>query len=252
MARNFDLLLALLPFEAPFFEKYGLHTVCVGHPVIERAGMMSGGVELRARLKIRHNSPLLVVLPGSRSSEIRFILPVFRAAVAAIVKHVPDLVTVLPTVPHVAKSVREGTSEWPAPLHILEGESDKFAAFNAADVALAASGTVTTELALARTPMVVAYRVGWLTFALVRPLMLLRLITLVNLLLDRRAVPEFLQSAATPKALSEAVVRLFFDKSEADAQRVDLGRAAKLLGEGEEPPSLRAAQAIMEFIAAKR
>ena len=88
--------------------------------------------------------------------------------------------------PHVAARVREATTDWPTPLHIVEGEADKFAAFDAADVALAASGTVTTELALARTPMVVAYRVGWLTYALARPLdHACPCITLVNLLLER-------------------------------------------------------------------
>jgi lipid-A-disaccharide synthase len=252
MARNFDLLLALLPFEPPFFEKYGLHTVFVGHPVIERAKMMTGGKELRMRLGISLDAPMLVVLPGSRSSEIRFILPIFRDAVAEVARRVPGLITVLPTVPHVALSVREGTRNWPAPLHILEGDADKFAAFNAANVALAASGTVTTELALARTPMVVAYRVGWLTFSLVRPLILLPLITLVNLLLNRRAVPEFLQAAASPHALANEVVTLLTNKKAAEEQRVDLDQAAKMLGEGGEAPSRRAARAIVEFVKTKR
>ncbi|MGZ6021182.1 MAG: lipid-A-disaccharide synthase [Rhizomicrobium sp.] len=252
MARNFDLLLALLPFEPPFFEKYGLHTIFVGHPVIERARMMTGGAELRARLGISADAPLLAVLPGSRSSEVRFILPVFRDAVAEIAKRVPGLVTVLPTVPHVAARVREATKHWPAPLHIIEGDEDKYAAFNAADAALAASGTVTTELALARTPMVVAYRVGWLTYALARPLFVLPWFTLVNLLLERGAVPEFLQGAASPQALADAVVRLLTDKNAADAQRADLDRAAKLLGQGEDAPSLRAARAIIEFVNAEK
>jgi lipid-A-disaccharide synthase len=252
MARNFDLALALLPFEPPFFEKYGLRTVFVGHPVIERAKMMTGGAELRTRLGIAADAPLLVVLPGSRTSEIRFILPVFRAAVAEIAKRVPGLVTVLPTVPHVSARVREGTRDWPAPLHIIEGDAEKYAAFNAADAALAASGTVTTELALARTPMVVAYRVGRITYALAKPLFFMPWFTLVNLLLQRRAVPEFLQGAATPHALADEVVRLLTDKNAAEAQRADLDQAAKLLGQGEEAPSLRAARAILDFVNIKR
>ena len=252
MARSFDLLLALLPFEPPFFEKYGLRTVFVGHPVIERAGMMTGGAELRARLGIARDAPLLVVLPGSRTSEVRFILPVFRATVEKIVRRVPDLVTILPTVSHVSARVREGSRDWPAPLHIVEGDADKFAAFNAANAALAASGTVTTELALARTPMVVAYRVGRITYALARPLFFLPWFTLVNLLLQHRAVPEFLQGAASPQALADEVVRLLTDKSAAGAQRSDLDRAAKLLGQGEVAPSLRAARAILDFVYEKR
>lgn len=252
MARNFDLLLALLPFEPPFFEKYGLHTVFVGHPVIERARMLKGRSEFRAKLGIRENDPLLAVLPGSRANEIRFILPSFRAAVANIARRIPDLVTVLPTVPHVASRVHDATKEWPTPLHIVENDAEKYFALSAADAALAASGTITTELALARTPMVVAYRVGWLTYLLARPLFNFPWFTLVNLLLNRQAVPEFLQGAATPEALADAVVRLLTDKQAAAAQRSDLDLAAKLLGEGAEEPSLRAARAIVDFVRGNR
>ncbi|HEY4943912.1 MAG TPA: lipid-A-disaccharide synthase [Rhizomicrobium sp.] len=248
MARDFDLLLALLPFEPPFFEKYGLHTVFVGHPVIERARLMTGGAALRTKLGIAPDAPLLCVLPGSRSSEIRFILPVFRGAVAELTKRIPGLVTVLPTVPHVTARVRAATQAWPAPLHILETEADKFAAFDAADAALAASGTVTIELALARTPMAVAYRVGGLTYALAQVLFRFKYFALANLLLDREAVPEFLQGRATPLALADAIVPLLTDKQAAAHQIADLDAVAKLLGEGSEPPSLRAARAIIDFV----
>lgn len=252
MARNFDLLLALLPFEPPFFEKYGLHTVFVGHPVIERAKFITGGAALRARLGIAPDAPLLCVLPGSRSSEIRFILPIFKDAVREIARRVPGLITVLPTVPHVAHKVRAATGDWPAPLHLLESEADKFAAFQAANAALAASGTVTTELALARTPMVVAYRVGGLTYTLAQVLFRFKYFALVNLLLDREAVPELLQHKATPQALADAVTPLLTDPVAAAKQKTSLDEVAKLLGEGSEPPSLRAARAIVDFVRARR
>lgn len=245
MAHYFDLVLALLPFEAPFFEKHGLHSVFVGHPVIERATKMRGGSEFRAQHGIAPDAPLLVVLPGSRTSEIRFILPVFKEAVAKIAARVPGLVTVLPTVPHVAARVREAVRDWSAPLHLIEGDTEKFAAFDAANVALAASGTVTTELALSGTPMVVGYKVGWLTYALASLIMNVRYITLVNVLLDREAVPEFLQERCNPDLLSDAVVKLFSDK---DSERADLDEAARLLGKGGEQPSLRAARAIVDFV----
>ena len=145
-------------------------------------------------------------------------------------------------------SVRDTVRDWPVPLHLIEGEADKFSAMSAANAALAASGTVTTELALARTPMVVAYRVGWLTYLLARPLFVSRWFTLVNLLLEREAVPEFLQGAASARALSDAVVHLMTDARAADMQRSDLDLAAKLLGQGSEAPSLRAARAIIDFV----
>lgn len=252
MAGYFDLVLALLPFEAPFFEKYGLKSVFVGHPVIERTARMKGGADLRARLGIAPNTPILAVLPGSRTNEIRFILPVFRDAVRLIAERVPGLVTLLPTVPHVAQRVRESAKDWPTPLHIIENEDEKFAAFDAANVALAASGTVTTELALSRTPFVSAYRVGAMTYALGRWLFRLPYFTLVNLLLGREAVPEFLQSRASATNLANAVVRLFTNAEAASRQIADLEDAAHKLGEGGEPPSLRAARAILDFVETQR
>lgn len=252
MVRYFDLVLALLPFEAPFFETHGLRSVFVGHPVLERAARMKGGDALRARLGIAADTPLLALLPGSRTNEIRLILPVFRDAVRLAAKIVPGLVTVLPTVPHVAGRVREAVRDWPTPLHIIEDEGDKFASFDAANAALAASGTVTTELALSRTPFVAAYRVGAVTYALGRWLFKLPYFTLVNLLLERRAVPEFLQADASPENLAAALVPLLTDANVAKRQVADLEEAAQKLGQGGEAPSLRAARAILDFVAARR
>jgi lipid-A-disaccharide synthase len=248
MAGYFDLVLALFPFEVPFFEKYGLKAAFVGHPVIERAKKISGGEALRARLGIAADAPLLALLPGSRTSEIRFILPVFCAAVEIIAKTIPGLVTVLPTVPHVAAKVREATQGWPTPLHITESEADKYAAFHAANAALAASGTVTAELALAHTPMVVGYKVGGLTFFLSKFLMTVKHITLINILLGREAVPEFLQSRATPQNLAAAVERLLRDADARAAQIEAMKEFAAALGEGDEAPSQRAARVLLDFV----
>ncbi|MBV9549771.1 MAG: lipid-A-disaccharide synthase [Alphaproteobacteria bacterium] len=249
MAHDFDLVLALFPFEVPFFEKYGLRTEFVGHPVIERQARMTGGATLRARLRIGAETPLLALLPGSRSNEIRFILPVFRESVRLLASRIPDLVTVLPTVPHVGAKVAAATTDWPTPLHILHGEDDKFAAFDAADVALAASGTVTAELALAHTPMVVGYRAGWLTYALSSLIMNVKYITLVNILLGREAVPEFLQDRMQPGLLADAVEKLLKSEAARRQQIVALAEFDRLLGQGTEAPSLRAARALLGFLA---
>jgi lipid-A-disaccharide synthase len=250
MGRYFDLILALFPFEVPFFEKYGLKSAFVGHPVIERRARMTGGEALRSRLGIGMDAPLLALLPGSRTSEIRFIFPVFREAVELLARKIPGLVTVLPTVPHVARRVREAAAGWPTPLHILENEDDKYAAFDAADVALAASGTVTAELALSRTPMVVAYRVGGMTFALAHWLMTVPHMTLINILLERRAVPEFKQFEAAPEVLAAEVEKLFRDPEARAVQVAAMDEFAHALGEGGEAPSLRAARILLDFIEA--
>jgi lipid-A-disaccharide synthase len=209
---------------------------------------MTGGAEFRTRHGIAADVPLLALLPGSRTNEIRFILPVFRAAVAKIAARVPGLVTVLPTIPHVAARVCAGTANWPTPLHIIEDEEEKFASFDAADAALAASGTVTTELALARKPMVVGYKAGGLTYALASLVMNVRYITLINILLGREAVPEFLQSRCTPDNLADAVVRLFQDRDAISHELADLDEATLMLGRGGEAPSIRAARAIVDFV----
>jgi len=248
MAHYFDLVLALFPFEVPFFEKYGLKAAFVGHPVIERAAKVTGGEALRDRLGIAVDTPLLALLPGSRTSEIRFILPEFRETVKILAGRIPGLVTILPTVPHVAAKVRAATADWPTPLHIVEGDADKYAAFDAADVALAASGTVTAELALAHTPMVVGYKVGGLTFFLSKFLMTVTHITLINILLEREAVPEFLQSRCTPENLAAAVEHLFRDPAARASQMEAMKEFGRRLGEGDEAPSLRAARVLLEFI----
>ncbi|MGH9807078.1 MAG: lipid-A-disaccharide synthase, partial [Terriglobia bacterium] len=190
----------------------------------------------------------LCVLPGSRASEVRFLLPPFREAVARVAAAVPGLVCVLPTVPNVSARVREAVKDWPATVHVVEGNADKYAALAAANVALAASGTVTTELALARTPMVVAYKLGWLTYALMRPLITVKHASLVNILLGREAVPEFIQSRCTPENLAAAVVALFRDPAIRARQIRDLDDATNELGRGSDAPSLRAARALLDFV----
>lgn len=252
MAHYFDLVLALFPFEVPFFEKFGLHTKFVGHPVIERVEHMKDGPELRAQLGVAPKAPLLLVVPGSRMSEIRFILPVMREAVSGLAKDVPGLVTILPAVPHVVQAVREETKGWPTPIHVIEGEHDRFAAFNAADVALAKSGTVTLELTLARTPMVVVYKLGWLTFNLYRFLISVDYAALPNLLLNREAVPELIQQRCTPENIVAALKPLLLDAQARAAQRKSLDEVSTLLGQGEEAPSLRTARALLEFVQAAR
>ncbi|HLY06506.1 MAG TPA: lipid-A-disaccharide synthase [Rhizomicrobium sp.] len=248
MAGYFDLVLALLPFESEFFEKNGLKSVFVGHPVIERRALMKGGESLRTRLGIAAAAPLLAVLPGSRMNEVRLLLPRFREAVRILRARIPDVVCVLPVVDHVGPFVRAYTQCWPSPLHLVEGDGDKFAAFDAADVALAASGTVTTELALSGTPMVVAYRLGPLTYALVRPFVSVRFITLANILLGRPAVPEFVQGTCTGEALANALEPLLTNESVRGAQQRDLAEAVAKLGLGGERPSIRAARALLGFV----
>jgi len=247
MAGYFDLVLALLPFEPAFFEGYGLKAVFVGHPALERAGHMHGGREFRARHGIAPGAPLLAVLPGSRDAEIRYIFPEFRKAVELLAPRIPGLVAVTPAVPHVAAKVRAGAEGWPVPLHVVD-QDEKFAAFDASNAALAASGTVTTELALSRTPMVVGYKFGVMTYVLLKPLVHIKFATISNMLLDREAIPEFIQWRCTAPLLADAVAPLLTDPAAAARQTADLDEAMRRLGQGGDVPSVRAARAILEFL----
>jgi lipid-A-disaccharide synthase len=171
---------------------------------------------------------------------------------AIVRQSVPDLVCILPAVPHLSAIVRELTRNWPVPLHIVSDEADKFAAFGTVNAALAASGTVTTELALAGVPMAVAYKLGWLTATLMRPLIRVPFVTLVNLLLEREAVPEFLQERCRAGLLAPCAVRLLTDPVYRGKQKRDLREAVHQLGLDEEQPSLRAARALLEFVQERR
>ncbi len=247
MAHYIDAVLTLFPFEAAFFERYGIRAYSVGYPVIERAMRMVGGAAFRQRRGISPDMPLLAVLPGSRRSEIRFILPPFKTAVGILAREFPGLVCVLPTTGHVAELVHASTPDWPTPIHVVETDEEKFVCFDAADAALAASGTVTSELALAKTPMVVGYRVGWLTYLLARPLMHATYAVLINIVLGREAVPEFLQGACTPDALAGALKPLLRGGPARIKQLRDLEDAVRIFGVDQESPSLRAARAVLEL-----
>jgi lipid-A-disaccharide synthase len=248
MAGYMDAILAILPFEAPFFKRNGIESHFVGFPIIERKALVTGGEAFRERHGISKDAKLLAVLPGSRRNEIRFILPQFKGAVELLAREHSNLVTVIPTVGHVAEALRKGVENWPTPLHVVEGEAEKFAAFDAADAAIAKSGTVTSELALSRTPMVVGYRAGWLTYALARPLMNVEFITIVNLVLKREAIPELTQIDCAPKPIA-AAIRPYLDENspERAAQLAAIEEALNALGEGSETPSMRAARVVMEL-----
>ena len=245
MARYIDAVINFFPFEGEFFGRYGIPAYCAGYPVVERASRMHGGAEFRKAHGIDAGAPVLAVLPGSRRNEIRFILPSFRRAVAILAREIPGLVSVIPTIGHVAGLVRLAAADWPTPVWVVEDDNARFAAMDAADAGLAASGTVTTELALARKPMVVGYKMGWLTYQFARQLMHVSSIVLINLVLQRQAVPEFMQNACTPEALAHALKPLLVDRQARAKQLRDLDEANRAFGLGGESPSQRAARTIL-------
>ena len=251
MARWYDHLMVLLPFEPPYFEAVGLSCSYVGHPVVESGADRGDGAAFRRRHNIAADTKLLILLPGSRRGEVGRLLPVFAEAVALLAARYPDLRVVLPTTENVAAQVGEAMTRWPIPVIVLRGREEKFDAFAAGDVALAASGTVALELALARLPAVVAYRINRLTHAVVRRIVKIEHAHLLNLVLQRKAVPEFLQDECTPERLAAAATRLIDDKAAREAQIADCQEALRHLGYGGLSPALRAADEVLAIIAAR-
>jgi lipid-A-disaccharide synthase len=248
-AKAADHLLTLLPFEPPYFEHVRLPASYVGHPVVEGGADAGDGPGFRARHGIAPEAPVLCVLPGSRRSEISRLLPVFRATVERLRAHFPDLVVVVPTVDTVASGVAAAVADWPGHVVVVRGAGDKFDGFAASTAALAASGTVALELAMARVPMVIGYRIWGPTHWVLRRTIKVKYATLINLLLDRPLVPELLQHDCTPERLSAEVERLLRDP-EARREQVEGAQGALLqIGLGDEAPSLKAADKVLELIA---
>jgi lipid-A-disaccharide synthase len=251
IAAFLDHLLALLPFEPPYFEREGLACTFVGHPVVESGVDLGDGRRFRERHGITADAPLICVLPGSRRSETSRLLPIFAQAVAGLRATRPDLAAVVPVIGAVADEVARATADWPVPTTVVHGRADKIDAFAAANVALAASGTVALELAMAETPTVIAYRVSPISAWLARRLVRVSYANLVNLVLDRPAVPELLQEDCRPERLTVALDALLADETAKRAQ-VEAGREALArLGRGGPSPGDRAAAAVLDVIANK-
>lgn len=242
-----DHLLALLPFEPPYFERVGLPTTFIGHPIVEAGLDRIDGTAFRARHGIAPDEDLLCVLPGSRRSEVSRLLPVFGETVQRLALRLPKLRLVVPTVAHVAETVRTAVAAWPVPAIVVTGNDEKFAAFKASSAALAASGTVVLELAVAGCPTVMAYQVSGLTAWIVRRMVKVQHASLPNLILSKSLIPEFLQERCNPNELAEAVGRLLLDESARRAQIEGGAEVARRLGLGGPPPSEIAAGVVLDY-----
>jgi lipid-A-disaccharide synthase len=242
-----DCVLAILPFEpAAHVRLGGPPCIYVGHPLIERIGELRPNADDAKRR--RADPPLVLVLPGSRSSELRHLLAIFGAAIARVNSQVGGIEVVLPTMPHLLTQVREGVSAWAVPPRIVVDPADKWAAFRGARAALAASGTVTLELALAAVPTVAAYRVT-LFEEIVAHLAGLRKrlssVILANLVIGENVVPEFLQRDCTAQRLAEALLPLLSDTPERSRQ-VDAFAGLDRIMALDEAPSAKAAAIVLD------
>jgi lipid-A-disaccharide synthase len=251
LKKRVDHIMALLPFEVPFFARYGVACTYVGHPAIDSGAECGDGPAFRARHGISPGAIVLCVLPGSRAGEVRRMLPVFGEALALLKQKYADLHIVIPVIDTVTQLVRSATRDWPLPATLV-ASVERFDAFAASDAALAKSGTVTLELALAGVPMAVAYRVSAATAFLVRRIGIsVPHASLVNLLAGREAVPEFLQENCTAEKLADAMDEILGSEPIRAEQRQAFKDVAKALGERAPSPSERAAKVVLDIVQAR-
>lgn len=251
MAEVIDHVLALLPFEPPYMEAAGMDCDFVGHPVVAEPQATDAEIQaFRSEFGLG-DAPFVLALPGSRRSEVSRLAPDFGGALEQFCAKHSDYRIVVPAAGPVAGLVQEVLQAWPQGTVMVDpnrynperAKAFKRAAFASASLALAASGTVSLELAAARTPMVIAYKFQWLTWQIMKRMALIDTVTLVNLVSDTRVVPECLGPDCTPENISARLEAL---AENPDDQMHAMELTMQRLGQGEKAPGLRAARAILD------
>jgi lipid-A-disaccharide synthase len=254
MARSIDHVLALLPFEPPYMRAAGMRCDFVGHPVVSEPTSSPKDIAAFRAENALGDARLILVLPGSRRNEVARLAPTFGEALRPVLAQHPDARVVVPAAAPVASAVIEAARTWPGTPLVLDprampasvAETRKRHAFAAADVALAASGTVSLELAAANTPMAIAYDLNWLSWQIMSRMAKIDTVTLVNLVTQTPAVPEFLGPDCRPDPIAKALNALLDDPEQRIVQTRAMSRTMHALGQGATPPGLRAAHAVLE------
>ena len=250
MRAYIDHVLALLPFEPEAHERLGgPHCTYVGHPLIERLAAMRAidTQPLTRQLGLDPARPVLVVLPGSRASEIGRLIGPFGETVQRLRTGGLDPQVIIPVVPSARARVEKDSASWPVRPHLVEGDDAKFASFRLATAALAASGTVTLELALCRVPSVVAYRVDPIAAPVLRRALKLPSVVLPNLVAGHNIYPEFHQEACNPANLAAALTPLFSQTPERASQLEGLDAIPARMQPPDQTPSLAAAAIVLRM-----
>jgi lipid-A-disaccharide synthase len=244
----YDHILTLFPFEPPYFEKYGLKATFVGHPLVEINHFEADTSAFRVQHTIPEGAPLLCVLPGSRRGELKKLMPIFEETIGLLAKRVSSLHVVIPTLPKFQQEITAMTRHWPVTTVVTSTQEEKVGAFRSSQAALAASGTIALELALARVPMVIAYRINSITAWIVKRLIKIPFVCLVNILLKKRSIPEILQANCKPTRLAEVVSYLLEDTTARQKQIDDLSKVDQLLAAEGKTPSVCAADVISTYL----
>jgi len=252
IAKYLTHLLALLPFEPPYFEKEGLPCSFVGHPAIEGPAGKGDATAFRVRHGLAPDRKVIIMLPGSRAGEIDRLLPVFLEALRRLMQGREPFTVAVPAPDYLAGKVRAGLAGSGLEAILLTGDTEKFDAFAAAEAALAKSGTVTLELALSGVPAVIAYKVNRISYFIAKRLQVGTYIGLPNVILDRPLMPELLQHDCTPDRLAAEMSRLLDDPAARQAQLVGGKEIRRLLSPEGRNPSEAAADAVLNVLTGGR
>lgn len=246
VARFLTHLLTLFPFEPPYFGKEGLPTTFVGHPLVEIGFDAISKEEARKKLKLKKDERLILLLPGSREGEIKRLLPLMLDVVRRFQSQAQTLKFILVTLPRQRAGVQAFLEDFPIPIEVETDPIRKRILMRASDLALAASGTVSLELALCETPHIVSYKINPLTARIVKYLIRVRYVSLVNLLLDQPIVPELLQENCTAEKMYRATLRLL-EKKPHEEQHKALSKIKGMLAPVGNIPSQVAADIILQI-----
>lgn len=250
IARLYDLLLTILPFEPPYFTRYGLKSVFIGHPIIENAPILENKGEISRNFRQKYglyaDDCLIYVTPGSRISEVKKIFPEFIAALNQLNKRVPNIAVVIATVEKTRTKIDE-MAKMLNVKHVIVGQDEKSDALFAGDFALAKSGTNTLEISLYNLPMLVSYKVNLLTYILAKMLLKIKFANLINLILDKEVIPELLQQNCSSEVIATKLEDLMKNKNLHQKQIQESQVALQMLGLGQDNATKKAVEEILSL-----
>ena len=247
VARLVDSLMTLLPYEPPYFEKYGLNCTFVGHPVIENtANIKKDTAAFKAKYNIPEQCTLISVLPGSRHIEIKRLIPVFKKALRQVKIAFPDLFIVIPSVAAIAGKVEAAFEDFDVPHRIIIGQYERYAAFQSSMFALAASGTVSLELTACGTPHIITYKFGYVLNKILKHFAGTKYANLLNIFADKFLIPEFVLENCREQLITPAVLDLMQHPEKAKAQIDEARQYLLKLKPDDAMPSVKAAETVFK------
>ena len=243
-----DHMLCLLPFEPPWFQRAGLPATFVGHPVLEKGINKNDGLFFREKNAISEADTLLGVFPGSRMGELNHHLPVFKKTISLLGKRYANLKIVIPAISATACRIRKEIADWALPVSVVTGERERYCAMAACNYALAASGTISIELAQLGVPSIIAYHTNPITEFIARRLAKVKYVSLCNILVDQEVIPERIQRFCTPDILKKDLCYLIDNPKVASAQVKAVSQIIEQLRPSDGSPSKAAAEVVLEQI----